>query len=122
MASFKKFVRNEALVRKVSFDSTPMRIFSPQRRAGSVEIFARQLEAFGINGSSCNLIPGLRTPASKSAAGILPIIPLSELYIDELAHNGNPKVVIFNSDGSNTNLAALKVLVSSLSRNVTYPF
>ena len=108
-------MENEALVLTVSFGSAPVRISRPKRRAGSVEILLRQIEACWINGSSRKPIPGLRTPSSKSAAGILPFIHLSELYIDELVENGNPKVIIFNCDGENTNLAALKVLVRSLS-------
>ena len=57
LGMFKTFVKNDAPVLSVSFGSTPMRLFSPYRGEGTMEISARRLGVFGFDDTSARLCP-----------------------------------------------------------------
>lgn len=114
-AQFIEFLRTEDLVLVISFDSTPMRIFSEDRRAGSVEVFAVSLEARGIGGKTIRLFPKLRLPATKSAAWILSVLSKDDMFITQFVESGAVKILMLNCDGANANKAAIRLLTSELS-------
>ena len=68
---FSRFLRDAALVLELSFDSTPMRIFSVSEVSQSVEVFARLVTAHSSTGEKVSLHPELTAPTNTKVSGVL---------------------------------------------------
>ena len=64
-----------------------------------------------------SLSPEILLPSSNSADGILPTLPIPELFVEDLLHDGRSKRIVFSCDGANANQAAIRMLTSDLRRN-----
>lgn len=117
--AFREFVRTEAKVLSLEFDSTPMRIFTLQKRVGSREVYAWTLTATNAEGKQMKLHPKLAMPTSSTAGGILSTIPIKDLYIEDFVSDGSFKMLLITSDGVNTNKAAMRILIAELTKYKT---
>ena len=110
---FKEFVRECALVLQLFLDGTPLKMFH-EGRVVNVEVYCRLLLAYGDSGVCKRNFPTLAVPPDSTAAGIVSILPLSGLYIDDLTVNPGFKFLFINCDGANTNRKAIRMLMSEL--------
>ena len=81
-------MRGEALFLRVGLGSTPVRLFTPLKRAGIVELHVRAMGAYASSGKSMAMFPELMIPSIKSSSGILSTLPMAELFIDDLVASG----------------------------------
>ena len=91
-----------------------MRVFTPGERAQSTDVYVRLLEAVDYKGKRLTLAPDLVLPSSKTAAGVLSVIPLEELFVNDLVRDGSFKALIVNIDAASVNKAAFRMLISEL--------
>ena len=110
---FKKFVRECALVLQLFLDGTPLKMFH-EGRVVNVEVYCRLLLAYGESGVCKRSFPTLAVPPDTTAAGILSVLPLSGLHIEDLTANPGFKFLFINCDGANTNRKAVRMLMSEL--------
>ena len=110
---FIAFLREEATSLCVATDGAPIRIFN-DGQASSVEVYVRSLEARDSIGKSAVTYPVLSIPHAIKASGVLTTIPIRKLYIEDLLPNGCFRFLILKCDVSNTNRAAVKMLMSEL--------
>ena len=111
---FGSFVEEKALVMTVSLDSTQMRLCESQGTARSMDIHARYVGARASDGERMSYFPELCKPTSAKASGILSTIPIEELFIDRFVARPGFKILLVYCDGTNSNLAALRMLCSEL--------
>ena len=113
---FIQFLREEAVVMSLAFDSTPMKIFTLQKRVGSREVYAWTLTAANAEGKEMKLHPMLALPLSSKASGILSTFPIKDLFLDDFLSRPGFRILLISSDGVNSNKAAIRTLVAELSR------
>ena len=110
---FKEFVREFSLVLQLFLDGAPLKMFH-EGRVVNVEVYCRLLLAYGESGVCKRSFPTLAVPPDSTAAGILSILPLSGLHIEDLTANPGFKFFFINCDGANTNRKAVRMLMSEL--------
>ena len=63
-----------------------------------MDVHARLAEAVGYDGERVTMYPELTAPSSASTSGILPTIPVGELFVEEMMSSGEFKVLLVSCD------------------------
>ena len=79
---FSRFIREEALVSGLSFDSAPLRLFATSDASGSTEVFARIITAYSATGEQVSLQPELTALANTKVSGVLSAISPSRFVVN----------------------------------------
>ena len=83
-------------------------------QASSVEVYIRSLEARDSAGKSAPSYPVLSRPRPSKASGVLSAMPIEKLHLGDLLPIGCFGFLITKRDGSNTNQAEVKMIMSEL--------
>ena len=110
---FREFLKYHALTLRIALDGTPMKLFHDGRSA-NVEVYCGMLVACDASGSCQRSFPVLAIPPDATAAGILSVIPIRALYLEDFASKPGFKFYLINCDGANTNRKAVRMLMSEL--------
>ena len=79
-----------------------------------MDVYCRALLARNASGVARKSFPVLAIPPGSTAAGILSVLPLNALHIEDLTHPAGFKFLLINCDGANTNRKAVRMLMSEL--------
>ena len=110
---FREFIQHHALTLQAFLDGAPMKLFH-EGRSVNVEVYCRMLLARDASGACKRSFPVLAIPPDSTAAGILSILPLRALRIEDFALKPGFKFLLINCDGANTNRKAVRILMSEL--------
>ena len=110
---FRRFVRAHALAPQAFLDGTPMKLFR-EGRVVDVEVYCRMLLAHDDSGVCKRSFPTLAAPPDATADGILSVLPLTGLRIEDLTSKPGFKFLLINCDGANTNRKAVRMLMREL--------
>ena len=98
-----------------ALDGTTMRVMHGGR-ASNDEVYIVALSARSAAGETMSLYPRVVLPSSRTAAGILGVIPISSLFIKEFTSTPGFKLLFVSMDSAITNKAALRMLCTELQR------
>ena len=82
--------------------------------AKSVEVYVRIVVARAANGGERKYFSELIAPECSSTSGVLPTIPISEIFAEDLMHRPGFRVLMITTDAIPTNKSAARMLIAEL--------